>query len=156
MSTAPSVFTLPDILAALHAGVELTADESGLDFLDGRFTWPYAATLARLDNPDTTWSQVSDRHDKLRQLWSAGTDLPDTDDDARTYTREQVSTAVNWAVDEAADINHLGGCADDVDNFLVNAVLTLLDDPDAAFTDVVDECYGEDPDLVSRWLHDAA
>ncbi|MET8696871.1 hypothetical protein ABZV65_30525 [Streptomyces bauhiniae] len=156
MSTAPAaVFTLPEIVAALHNGVEMTADESGLLFLDGRFTWAYAATLAYLDNPGTTWAEVTDRHNDLLQLWMAGKELPDSDDD-RTYSREQVTGAVNWAVDKSAEVNHLGGHADDVDNFLANAVLALLVYPDATFCDVVEKSYGKAPKKVSGWLRDAA
>ncbi|MFI8201001.1 hypothetical protein ACIF6K_31515 [Streptomyces sp. NPDC085942] len=66
-----------------------------------------------------------------------------------TYTRDQIQTALNAAPDAGAR------CADDIDNFAVNATLTLLDNPDAAFGDVAEECYGEDADEVAGWLADA-
>ncbi|MFE2184144.1 hypothetical protein [Streptomyces sp. NPDC059455] len=147
-------FTLSQIVAALNEGIEMAADESGCNITDERFTWPYAATLVHLDNPDAPWTHVAVRHDAHRQISREGGEEP-VSEDGRTFTRDQVSAAVNWAVDEATDFRRLGACADDIDNFVVNAVLTLLDDPDASFDDVVTECYGEGPDRVSSWLADA-
>lgn len=34
----------------------------------------------------------------------------------------------------------------------INAALSLLDDPDADFDQVVAECYGERPSVVRSWL----
>ncbi|MGW6569827.1 hypothetical protein [Streptomyces sp. NPDC054975] len=67
-----------------------------------------------------------------------------------TYTRDHVSTAVNAAVDLAAD--KADRDTTDTDNFIVNAALTLLENPDATFVDIVHECYDEDPDDVRSWL----
>ncbi|MGW0033029.1 hypothetical protein ACWDXD_24835 [Streptomyces sp. NPDC003314] len=154
MST--TTFTLPEIVTALDEGVGMAVAETPLTLTEQRFTLPMAATLTRLDNPTALWEDVSFQHAIVCAQVEEKYALPVPDDDGRTWTREQVADAVNWAVDQAAGTRRPGACADDIDNFVVNAVLTLLDDPGAEFEDVVVECYGERPGRVSRWLRDAA
>lgn len=71
--------------------------------------------------------------------------------DTTAHTRDQVSKTLNQATDDAA----APGCADDIDNFAVNAALTLLETPDATFEDIATECYGETPDVIAGWLRAA-
>ncbi|MCX4682108.1 hypothetical protein OG413_43795 [Streptomyces sp. NBC_01433] len=160
MSTAviTSTFTHPDIVAALEAGMEMAADESGRPVTAERFTWATAAALTYLDSTGARWADVYARHVEIAAAQAAddrGEDVEDTSDlyAGMHYSRAQVSAAVNAGVDNAARTireQH----ADDIDNLAVNAVLTLLDDPEASFDAVVNECYGEDADAVSGWLSD--
>ncbi|MFB6908014.1 hypothetical protein ACFCWB_27450 [Streptomyces bacillaris] len=92
-------------------------------------------------------AQNSDFNATLNTFWA---NLAVTD--ATAHTRDEVSAALNQATDDAAK----PGCADDIDNFAVNAALTLLETPDATFDDVATECYGEDPDVIAGWLRAAA
>lgn len=61
------------------------------------------------------------------------------------YTRDEVSTAVNGAADmlNGADLD-----SDTVSlvDFMVNAALTLLDNPDADVDDVLEENWGDGDD----------
>jgi hypothetical protein len=115
-----------------------------------------AATRAHLDTPDLTWADVATRHEPVRNALKGKGRMPTPEDDGRTWALARVASAVFWAVDEGAEHVRLGACADDIDNFIANAVLTLLDTPDSTFEDIVTECYGEDPDEVSHWLRAAA
>jgi hypothetical protein len=161
VSTAviPNPFTHPDVVSALEVGMEMAADESGRAVTAERFTWATAAALTFLDSPGAPWADVYARHIEIvaaRAAAGRGEDVEDTSDlyAGMRYSREQVSAAVNEGVDAAAQTireRH----ADDIDNLAVNAVLTLLDDPDASFDTVVDECYdGVGADTVSGWLSD--
>ncbi|MFD3820231.1 hypothetical protein ACFWRZ_34660 [Streptomyces rubiginosohelvolus] len=94
------------------------------------------------DNPDFNRT--------LTTFWAYFT-ATDTYTPERTHAREHVTQLLNRATDDAAH----PGCADDIDNFAVNATLTLLDDPDATITDVATECYGEDAATVTGWLRAA-
>ncbi|SEE82839.1 hypothetical protein SAMN05216483_6683 [Streptomyces sp. 2131.1] len=139
MSTTPATaFTYEQVEKALGEGFNMAAEESGVDVENRDFAatqsafWAYLNVLA-VPRPATPLHPVT----------------------YETYTRDQVSTALNRAVDDMAARLH-NGVADDIDNFAVNAALTLLDDPDASFADVTSECYGEDADVVSGWLADAA
>ncbi|MEU9355075.1 hypothetical protein AB0D65_29775 [Streptomyces griseoloalbus] len=154
MST--TTFTLPDIVTALNGGFGMAAAETPLTIAEPRFTLPMAATLAHLNDPDVKWADVALTYATVRAQIEAEHEMTVPEDDGRTWTRDQVADAVNWAIDEAAGTRRLGACADDLDNLAVNAVLTLLDDPDATFEDVATECYGEDPDEIARWARDAA
>ncbi|MFI1532125.1 hypothetical protein [Streptomyces griseus] len=129
MSTTTATFTRDQIKQAVTDGFQMAADESGVSFTNSDFRM----TRARL------WGN-------LRRIDKAATDTPGEP----TYTRDQIQTALNTATDAGPK------AADDIDNFAVNATLTLLDNPDAAFGDIVEECYGEDADVVAGWLADAA
>lgn len=61
-----------------------------------------------------------------------------------TYTRGQVSNAVNAGVDMVID--------GDTANLVVNAVMTLLDAPGATIEEIINECYSEDPETVLSWV----
>ncbi|MFE6639537.1 hypothetical protein ACFVFT_38515 [Streptomyces tendae] len=154
MST--TTFTLPDIVTALNGGFGMAAAETPLTIAEPRFTLPMAATLAHLTDPDVKLADVALTYATVRAQIKAENEMTVPEDDGRTWTRDQVADAVNWAIDEVAGTRWLGACADDLDNLAVNAVLTLLDDPDATFEDVAAECYGEDPDEIARWARDAA
>ncbi|WP_330351698.1 hypothetical protein [Streptomyces sp. NBC_00582] len=159
MSTAviSNSITHPDVVAALEAGMEMASDESGRPVTAERFTWAMAAALTYLDSTGAPWADVYARHIEIAatQAPDRGEDVEDTSDlyAGMHYSREQVSAAVNAGVDAAARTireQH----ADDIDNLVVNAVLTLLDDPEASFDAVVARCYGIEADAVSGWLSD--
>lgn len=154
----PNTFTHPDVVGALEAGMEMTADESGRPVTAERFTWATAAALTYLDDGAAPWADVHARHIEItaaQAVAARGEDVENTSDvyAGMLYSREQVSAAVNAGVDAAARTIRERQ-ADDIDNLAVNAVLTLLDDPDASFDAVVEECYGVDADDVSGWLSD--
>ncbi|MET8717413.1 hypothetical protein ABZV52_30055 [Streptomyces sp. NPDC004735] len=151
-----STFTLPEIVTALNQGFEMAVSETHLTIDKPRFTVPMAATLAHLDDSEVEWAAVASRYNEVRAEIEAESKMSVPDDDGRTWTRERVADAVNWAIDEAADVVRLGACADDLDNLAVNAVLTLLDDPDATLDDVAAESYGESSRTVASWARDAA
>jgi hypothetical protein len=151
-----STFTLPEIVTALNEGFGMAVAETSLTINEPRFTLPMAATLAHLDNPDLRWQDVMLRHALVQAQVAAEYQVPVPEDDGRTWTRDQVADAVNWAIDEAAATRRLGACADDLDNLAVNAVLTLLGDPEATLDDVAEENYGESARTIARWARDAA
>ncbi|MFI6142386.1 hypothetical protein ACIBCC_29870 [Streptomyces griseus] len=129
-ATATARFTRDEIEEAVSAGFEMAADESGVSVDNSDFRRTRALVRSILDQVDM----------------ASGPSAPGEP----TYTREQVEKALNTATDAGPK------AADDIDNFAVNATLTLLDNPDAAFGDIVEECYGEDADVVAGWLADAA
>ncbi|MEV8344480.1 hypothetical protein [Streptomyces niveus] len=151
---APATFTRAQIMTAINEGFEMAAAESRFSIDSDRFTWPVAATLTYLDDPAASWSHVLARHVAYLLDREAAEETPATDD-GRTFTRDGLSTAVNRGVDDAAHYRR-HRCASDIDNLAVNAVLTLLDTPEASFADVTVACYGEDADEVAGWLVDAA
>ncbi|WP_399554017.1 hypothetical protein [Streptomyces anulatus] len=128
-TTATVTFTRDQVEEALTAGFEMAAEESRATFDNSDFRRTRALFRSILDQVDM----------------ASGPSAPGEP----TYTREQVQTALNTATDAGPKT------ADDIDNFAVNATLTLLDDPDAAFGDVAEECYGADADQVAGWLVDA-
>jgi hypothetical protein len=65
---------------------------------------------------------------------------------SKTYTREEILRAVNAGAEMAIEGQ------DDLLNLAVNAIMTLLDKPDASIQDVITECYGEDADEVLSWV----
>ncbi|MFD3514846.1 hypothetical protein [Streptomyces sp. NPDC058657] len=152
MSTA--TFTRDQVLTAVSEGFELAADEAELDVSDDEFTWPRVATLAYLTAPSAVWADVACQHAAYQESDEEGEASPFLVEDGRTFTRDEVSAAVNRAVDDAAEHTR-GRMADDIDCLAVNAVLTLLDTPEASFDDVASECYGEDPEEIRKWLADA-
>ncbi|MBD0689635.1 hypothetical protein [Streptomyces sp. CBMA123] len=71
-----------------------------------------------------------------------------------TYTRNAVSKAILDAADLV--IEELNGGERDTDllSVVVNAALTILDDPDASFRQIVEECYSiEEAELRSWWTN---
>ena len=72
---------------------------------------------------------------------------------ARTYTYEQVSTAVNAGADLVTDgLAGLGDMERDLVNLVVNAALTVLEQPRVrTFDGVVRRCYSDSPREVRRW-----
>ncbi|ATM24548.1 hypothetical protein SMD44_p10049 (plasmid) [Streptomyces alboflavus] len=156
--TAAPAFAYTDVLAAVRAGIRMTAEEAGRSLTNQRFTWITAAALTYLDNPEAPWADVVARRETIAAAKAAENrqeknSSPDPRHDIRC-TYDQVSRAVNKAVDTTAEtVRNLA--PDDIDNFVVNAVLTLLEQPDASFDDIVIESYGgEEPDHVSAWLMD--
>lgn len=70
----------------------------------------------------------------------------------RTYTRADVSRAVNAGADLVLEDFDASEQDRDLVNIIVNAALTLLDKPDATLAEVIEENYGdEDPDEVRSW-----
>ncbi|MEU2366190.1 hypothetical protein ABZ616_36520 [Streptomyces noursei] len=66
------------------------------------------------------------------------------------WTREDISNAVNNGVDLVND--ELGSERDtDLMNIVVNAVMTLLENPHYTLDEVIQECYDEDPEEVRSW-----
>ncbi|MGW2864316.1 hypothetical protein [Streptomyces sp. NPDC001205] len=66
------------------------------------------------------------------------------------WTREDISKAVNNGADLVGD--ELGSERDtDLLNMVVNAVLTLLENPHYTLDEVITECYDEDPEEVRSW-----
>ncbi|MFJ7901870.1 hypothetical protein ACIQ6V_15500 [Streptomyces sp. NPDC096198] len=66
------------------------------------------------------------------------------------WTREDIANAVNNGADLVGD--ELGSERDtDLLNMVVNAVLTLLDNPHYTLDEVITECYDEDPEEVRSW-----
>ncbi|MGK5496411.1 hypothetical protein [Streptomyces sp. URMC 125] len=67
----------------------------------------------------------------------------------RTYTRDEISRAVNEGADLVID--EIGGERDaDLINLVVNAIMTCLETPGADIDTVLEENY-EDPDDVRSW-----
>lgn len=67
----------------------------------------------------------------------------------RTYTRDEVLTAINAGAQLVQDDDgiSLGGRDTDLVNLVVNAAGSMLDDPPPASVDeVVERCYDPDPD----------
>ncbi|RLU79914.1 hypothetical protein CTZ27_35770 [Streptomyces griseocarneus] len=144
-SALTKLYSRAQVSTAINDGATLAADEAHVSSYADRFAWAVTAVMTLLDAPSAPWGEVKNRH--YRQ---APADAP-ADDEAPQYTRDQVSRAVNSGIDRAAE--HTGRpYADDLDNLVVNAALTLLDDPDADFYKVVAECYSESPRVVRSWL----
>ncbi|MFZ3557141.1 hypothetical protein [Streptomyces sp. BH055] len=139
------LYSRAQVRTALDEGVNVTADEAGIDPYDDRFTWAAAAAITLLDEPGAPWAVVKNWH------YTGATERPRDDDEVPLFTRDQVSQAVNNGVDLASE-RQRHEVADDLDNFLVNAALTLLDEPDADFAQIVEDSYGEDPSTVRSWL----
>ncbi|MFI1012601.1 hypothetical protein [Streptomyces sp. NPDC020965] len=121
--------SLNDAHTAIRDGATMAAYEANLSEEDARFLQAVDGVMARL----------------------GALSAPGADDTTPQFTREQVSRAVNRGVDAAA---RTSGCSrhQDLDNLVVNAALTLLDDPEADFASVVFDCYIESPETVRSWL----
>ncbi|MGI5337734.1 hypothetical protein ACQEVS_10195 [Streptomyces sp. CA-181903] len=135
------LYSRAQVLAAIDDGTTLAADEARTPLPADRFALAVTAVMTLLDEPSASWARVKDRHLQPPSE-TAG-------DQAPQYTHKRVSKAVNDGVDLAAE--HMGP-APDLDNLVVNAALTLLDDPDATFYTVVAECYADSPRVVRSWL----
>ncbi|GHF33011.1 hypothetical protein GCM10010218_12610 [Streptomyces mashuensis] len=143
-SAPANLYSRAQVRTAINHGATMAADEAHVSSYADRFAWAVTAVMTLLDTPSARWDEVENQHHR-----EAPADAPD--DDAPQYTREQVSQAVNSGIDLAAE--HTGRAyADDLDNLVVNAALTLLDDPDADFYTVATECYSESPRVVRSWL----
>lgn len=138
-----TLYSRDQVHTAIVDGVVLSADEAHRSNESARFAWAITAAMTYLDAPSASWAEVKNRHYQP---------TPDAaDDEEPQYIRDQVSQAVNNGVDKAAE--HNGRTyPDDLDNLVVNAVLTLLDAPDADFYQVATECYSESPRVVRSWL----
>ncbi|MEU1313331.1 hypothetical protein ABZ419_31170 [Streptomyces cinnamoneus] len=144
-SAPANLYSRDQVRTAINDGVTMAADEAHVSSYADRFAWAVTAVMTLLDAPSAPWGEVKNQH--YRQ---APADAP-ADDETPQYTREQVSQAVNSGIDLAAE--HTGRpYADDLDNLVVNAALTLLDTPDADFYTVATECYSESPRVVRSWL----
>ncbi|MDI3409283.1 hypothetical protein [Streptomyces cavernicola] len=138
------LYSRAQVRTAVADGLKLAADEAHVSSYADRFAWE-SAVMTLLDQPSALWAEVKSRHH------SATDDIEAADDEAPQYTREQISQAVNNGVDLPA-AQERRTVADDLDNLIVNAALTLLDDPDADFYKVVTKNYGESPRVVRSWL----
>ncbi|MBT2396288.1 hypothetical protein [Streptomyces sp. ISL-100] len=138
------LYSRDEVHTAIVDSVTLAADEAHRSNQADRFAWAITAVMTYLDAPSAPWAEVKNRH------YQPTPDAAD-DDEAPQFIREQVSQAVNNGVDASAQ--HTGrNIPDDLDNLVVNAALTLLDDPEADFYTVAIECYSESPRVVRSWL----
>jgi hypothetical protein len=67
------------------------------------------------------------------------------------YSREQVARAVNAGADLVRDGLPTGDRDADLINLVVNAALTLLDEPGLNLDDVISRCYDAEPAEVRGW-----
>ncbi|MCX4677664.1 hypothetical protein OG413_20545 [Streptomyces sp. NBC_01433] len=139
------LYSRADIRTAVSDGLDLAADEANMSEYDDRFAWAATSVMTLLDEPSAQWADVKNHHYR-----TAPAEAPT--DDAPLFTRKQVAQAIAKGVDLAAQ--HQGGrhAPDDLDNLVVNAALTLLDDPDADFHTIAIESYDESPRRVRSWL----
>jgi hypothetical protein len=70
---------------------------------------------------------------------------------SETYSRDEISHAVNAGADLVLTEFDLGDRDMDVLNLVVNAALTVLDKPDATMNDVAECCYSESLDEIRAW-----
>nr|BEK71359.1 hypothetical protein KPHV_85860 [Kitasatospora purpeofusca] len=136
-------FTLADIHTAVTKGTAMTADAAEQAVTDDPFPSFRITILAYLIAPTSDWK---DRRSNAARL------LADQGDPSFTY--DQVREAVNRAVDDTARREHYG--ANDRDYLFVNAVLTLLEEPQATLADIAASAYSQDPDTIRFWARNAA
>lgn len=67
------------------------------------------------------------------------------------YTKEQVTEAVNNGVNVIRDALDLSEPFEDLLNLAVNAIVTVLETPEAALDQVIEANYAESPDEVRGW-----
>lgn len=67
------------------------------------------------------------------------------------YTKEQVTEAVNNGVNVIRDALDLSEPFEDLLNLAVNAIVTVLETPDAALDQVIEANYAESPEEVLGW-----
>ncbi|WP_086822399.1 hypothetical protein [Streptomyces sp. NRRL B-24572] len=140
----PGLFTRTQVKEAISAGIDLTTDEANRSEHEDRFVWASAAMLVLLDEPDAPWAAVRDHRN--------GAPVTREDDDVAQFTRDQVARAVDDGV------RHVAGASrrrqtDDIDDLIVNATLTLLDDPHADFESIARDNYAVSPRVLRSWLH---
>ncbi|MGP4112949.1 hypothetical protein ACTWP5_18815 [Streptomyces sp. 4N509B] len=70
---------------------------------------------------------------------------------SETYSREEISQAVNTGADLVLMEFDLGDRDTDLLALVINAALTVLDVPEATMNDVVESCYGESLDDIRGW-----
>ncbi|AKN68708.1 hypothetical protein QR97_01810 [Streptomyces sp. PBH53] len=143
--TGVTLYSRAQVRTAIDDGESMAAEQARISPYADRFAWAVSAVMTLLDKPGAPWAEVKNRH------YTATPDATPADDDEPQYTRDQVSQAVNNGVDLAAE-HERRTYPDDVDNLVVNAALTLLDDPEADFDQVAVECYSESPRVVRSWL----
>ena len=68
-----------------------------------------------------------------------------------TYTREQVLDAVNGGSDLVRTALDLGDRDDDLLNLVVNAVMSVLDNPETDLDSAIRENYQTEPSAVLSW-----
>lgn len=68
-----------------------------------------------------------------------------------TYTRNQVSEAVNAGADLVTSDIGDGERDTDLVNLVVNAIMTVLDSPDVSLDDVIESNYSVSPEEVRSW-----
>jgi hypothetical protein len=76
---------------------------------------------------------------------AAGTEPP------VTFTREQVSDAVNAGADLVVDGLGVGEAESDLVNLVVNAIVAVLESPGISLDDVIRQNYETDPAEVRGW-----
>ena len=67
------------------------------------------------------------------------------------FSREQVAQAVNAGADLVRDELPTGDRDADLINLVVNAALTLLDEPGLDLDEVIRRCYEAEPATVRGW-----
>ncbi|MFE2157045.1 hypothetical protein ACFW9M_04440 [Streptomyces lydicus] len=139
------LYSRAQVREAITDGVVLAADEAHVSKATDRFAWAVTAVMTLLDRPSAPWAEVKNRHH------APTGDIVAADDDEPQYTRDQVSQAVNNGIDLAAAKERCT-VAEDLDNLIVNAALTLIDDPAADFYTVATKCYSESPRVIRSWL----
>lgn len=72
----------------------------------------------------------------------------------KLYTRDQVAAAVNAGADlvNADEDFYISDRMLDVINLIVNAQLSLLDDPGLTLDEVIEKNYEADPATVRGWI----
>ncbi|MFB6529861.1 hypothetical protein [Streptomyces sp. NPDC056399] len=142
---APEPFTRTQVKEAISAGIDLTTDEANRSDREDRFVWASAAMLVLLDEPAATWAAVLEHRN--------GAPVIREDDDVAQFTRDQVARAVDEGVRLVAGASRRA-LPDDIDDLIVNATLTLLDDPRADFESIARDNYAVSPRELRSWLHD--
>ncbi|MEU9699505.1 hypothetical protein [Streptomyces sp. NPDC047981] len=140
----PELFTRTQVKEAISAGIDLATDEANRSEGEDRFVWASAAMLVLLDEPDAAWAAIREHRN--------GAPVPREDDDFAQFTRDQVARAVDDGVRRVAEASRRRQ-TDDIDDLIVNATLTLLDDPRADFESIARDNYAVSPRELRSWLH---
>ncbi|MFB7032195.1 MULTISPECIES: hypothetical protein [unclassified Streptomyces] len=141
-----TTYTRAQVRRALNQGADMAAEESGRSPYDRRFHRAVNTAITLLTTPAATWRDVEECYSQTAEQTREAERR-----DTRAYSHDEVATAVNDGIDQAAEYNGREH-PDDLDHFLGNAALTLLDDPDVTFEDIVETCYDTEPDEVRSWL----
>ncbi|OKH95406.1 hypothetical protein [Streptomyces uncialis] len=70
---------------------------------------------------------------------------------SKTYTRADISKAVNGGADLVHDELGLGERDYDLLGLIVNAAMAVLDQPGTSLDDVIRDSYKEEPEEVRGW-----